>query len=231
MERTQKRKRIIAIAVTGTVLLAMLLLTLLLWRPLVRIVSDPASFRDWIEEKGVWGPLIYIGSVILQVIIALIPGEPFEIAGGYAFGAIWGTLYALIGATVGGMLVFFAVRRFGVKLARTFFSQEKLDSLRFLQSTKRRDFLFFLIFMIPGTPKDLLSYFAGLTKIKPWTWLLISSVGRLPSLVTSTVGGDALGSRSYLVALIVFAATLLVSIIGLLICHRICTRRGRENNQ
>ena len=98
-----------------------------------------------------------------------------------------------------------------------FFPQEKLKSLRFLQHSRRRDYLFAIIFMLPGTPKDLLCYFAGLTDIKFGVWLLICSVGRIPSVVTSTIGGDALGTKSYLFAVIVFVATLAISAAGVLV--------------
>ncbi len=93
-----------------------------------------------------------MGMVIVQVIIALIPGEPFEIAAGYAFGAWEGTLLCLLASTIGSILVFSLVRRFGLRVVRLFFSPEKLHTLRFLKDSRGRDFLFFLIFLIPGTP-------------------------------------------------------------------------------
>lgn len=82
-------------------------------------------------------------------------------------------------------------------LVEVFFPEEKLKKLKFLKTTPKRDMIFFIIFMIPGTPKDLLCYFTGLTDIKFSLWLLICSLGRLPSIITSTVGGDALGTSNY----------------------------------
>ena len=78
---------------------------------------------------------------------------------------------------------------------------------------------------IPGTPKDLLSYFAGLTDIKMGRWLLITTVARIPSVITSTVGGNAVGEQNYLFAILVFAGTLAVSALGLLIYQRISKHR------
>ena len=90
-----------------------------------------------------------------------------------------------------------------------FFPADKLEKLHFLLHTSpKRTALFWLIFTVPGTPKDLLCYFAGLTDL-PWgTWLLIATVGRLPSIVTSTVGGSALGEQNYRAAVIAFAIAL-----------------------
>ena len=82
--------------------------------------------------------------------------------------------------------------------------------------------------MLPGTPKDLLCYFAGLTDIRFPVWLVICSLGRIPSLVTSTVGGDALGTGHYWFAGVVFAATLAVSSLGLLLYRRICRRHQKK---
>lgn len=199
--------------------------------PILRLAADPEAFRQWIAQRQAGGLLLYGGMVFFQVLFAIIPGEPLEIAGGYAFGALWGTVACLAAATLGSVVVFALVRRFGTRLVEVFFPREKLRRLRFLQSSPRRTFLFFLIFMIPGTPKDLLCYFAGLTDIKPLPFLLICSLGRLPSLVTSTVGGDALGTESYVLAAVVFAVTLLISGAGLLCYRWLCRRHNRAHDQ
>lgn len=195
-------------------------------RPMIKLVGEPEQFRDWVDGHGIWGRLIFIGMMVLQVICALIPGEPFEIGAGYAFGAIEGTALCLIGITLGCLVVFLFVRRYGVRLVEVFFSREKIDSVRFLQNTRRLELLIFIVNAIPGTPKDLLSYFVALTKIKLSNWLLIVVVSRIPSVVTSTVGGSALGMENYIFAIVTFAVTLVVSGIGVLIYNRI--RRGRE---
>ena len=195
-------------------------------RPMIKLVGEPEQFRDWVDGHGIWGRLIFIGMMVLQVICALIPGEPFEIGAGYAFGAIEGTALCLIGIALGCLVVFLFVRRYGVRLVEVFFSREKIDSVRFLQNTRRLELLIFIVNAIPGTPKDLLSYFVALTKIKLSTWLLIVVVSRIPSVVTSTVGGSALGMENYVFAIVTFAVTLVVSGIGVLIYNRI--RRGRE---
>ena len=84
------------------------------------------------------------------------------------------------------------------------------------------------MFFLPGTPKDVLCYFVGLTDMPLGTWVLISAVARIPSIVTSTVGGNALGLEKYGFAALVFAATLAVSGLGLLIYRAICARHERR---
>ena len=108
---------------------------------------------------------------------------------------------------------------------------EKLEKLKFLQSSPKRDALFWLIFTVPGTPKDLLCYFAGLTDLSWGKWLLLCTVGRLPSVLTSTIGGSALGVKDYQFAILVFAVTLAVSGVGLLIYRAICRRHERKQQE
>lgn len=223
-ELTPKKQKIIASAGIAVFLLLTVLVCILIGKPMVRYAAQPEQFRQWIDSYGSWGQLIYISMVFLQVLVAFIPGEPLEIVGGYAFGALEGTLLCLIASTVGSIVVFMLVRTFGMRLVEVFFSTEKLRSVRFLKSSPKRNYLFLLIFMIPGTPKDMLCYFAGLTDMRLPVWFLICSLGRIPSIVTSTIGGDALGTESYTFAIIVFAAALLISGLGILLYNRICTR-------
>lgn len=229
-----RQSRIRGILIIAAIVMLTAILLVFVGRPLVDAVRDPERFRAWVEEKGVLGQLVYVGMVIVQVIVAVIPGEPFEIVAGYAFGAVLGTVLCLAASVAGSMAVFFLVRRFGMRLVRLFFSEEQIGKVGFLKTTPNRNLVYFLIFFCPGTPKDLLCYVAGLTDMSPLTWLLISSVGRIPAVITSTLGGSALGERNYGFAAIVFGATLAISAIGVLVYRLICRRRadsGTDNGK
>lgn len=197
-------------------------------RPMITFVSEPEKFRVWVDSHGFLGKLSFIGMVFFQVVLALIPGEPLEMGGGYAFGVVEGTILTVIGTVLGSITVFFLVKKFGVKLCEVFFSQEKILSLKILQNKKRRDILAFLIFFLPGTPKDLVTYFLGLTDIKLSYVLFLSGIARLPSIITSTLGGDALGVQKYTTAIIVFGITLIVSGIGVLIYKKFIEWRSNK---
>ena len=197
----------------------------LVGKPMVEFVREPERFRAWVDSSGFASRVIFVGMVVFQLIIALIPGEPLEMGAGYAFGAVEGTILCIIGCVIGSALVFLFVRRFGVKLVEVFFPREKIRSLRFLQDSRRLNLLTFIVFFIHGTPKDLLSYFIGLTDMKLGTWLCITAVARIPSIVTSTVTGDALGLKDYQFALIAFGVTLALSLLGILVYRRLSARR------
>lgn len=202
----------------------------LIGKPLLQFVSEPEKFRQWVDSHGLLGPLAFLGMMLLQVFVAVIPGEPLEIGAGYAFGAVEGTLLCILGAAIGSTLVFLFVRRFGVRAVEVFISREKIQSLRFLQNTRRVHLFLLVAFLLPGTPKDVLCYVAGLTTLKLGPFILISSICRLPSIVTSTIGGSALGSGQWGMAAIVFAATLVISAIGLWIYKRILRLREEHHH-
>lgn len=228
-EFSDKRKKILSITGIAVFLLVSVLFIIFAGKPIVQFASEPEKFREWVGEYGVLGMLAYVGMVFLQTFFAIIPGEPFELVAGYAFGALPGMLLCLAGEILGSAAVFAFVRTFGMKAVEVFFSKEKIAELKFLKETEKRDIVFFLIFMLPGSPKDLLCYFAGLTNIRLSTWMIICSVGRIPSVITSTVGASALNEGNYTFAVIVFAATLALSGLGLLIYKAVCKRHAERN--
>lgn len=190
--------------------------------PMVRMAEQPEMFQAWVDSFGIWGRLVFVGMVFLQVLVALIPGEPIELMAGYVFGAVEGTLLSMAGILLGSWAVFALVRRFGPKLAEVFFPEKELRRLAFLKNPKKSGILAFILMTVPGTPKDLLSYFAGLTPLKTGQWLGIVALSRIPSLVSSTVSGAAAGEENYVLAAVVFAITLLASAIGLLYYRKVC---------
>ena len=194
--------------------LIMLILTVLCGRPIISAVKDPVAFRSWVDGYGFWGKLVFFLMTYVQTVIAFIPGEPLEIAAGYAFGAVPGLVITLLGQMLGSVTVFLFVRKFGMKLVEIFVSREKIASMRFLRNQKKLEALIFFIFLAPGTPKDAICYFVGLTPMRLGVWMLISSVARIPSIVSSTIGGNALGIGRIPQAILVFTITFAVSACG-----------------
>lgn len=225
---TEKQKRWIA----GTGIAVFLLLSALIFffagRPLIQFVQEPERFRAWVDEQGLLAPIAFLGMLILQIVVAVIPGEPLEIAAGYAFGAVEGTLLCLIGAFAGRVAVFLLVRRFGTRAVEVFFPLEQLNALSFLQNKRRLSWWVFFLFFLPGTPKDLLCYLVGLTDLPLKSWLIISAVAPIPSIITSTIGGDALGMGNYAFAVLVFCITIAISGAGLLVYRRVSQMRERS---
>lgn len=199
--------------------------------PMVLLAEDPEAFRQWVEQFGFWGKLAFVAMVVVQVLVALIPGEPLELAAGYAFGAVEGSILSMVGILLGSWLVFALVRRFGVKMVEVFFSTQEIRRLSFLKSPKKAKIIAFLLMLIPGTPKDFLSYFAGLTPLTTAQWLTIVGIARIPSLVTSTVTGAAAGEENYVLVAVMLFITLLVSGVGLLYYRQLCKSQNEMQEE
>lgn len=219
-ERAGRRRKILALAALAAFAGAMALGFVYAGEPMIAFVKQPDLFRQWVCDRGFLGKLAFVGMMAFQIVVAIIPGEPLEIVAGYAFGAWQGCLLCLLGALLGGTAVFLFVRRWGVKVIEVFFPAEKIRGLKVFQDPKKLNLIAFLLFLIPGTPKDVLTYAIGLTPMKLSVWLLVTSVARFPSVISSTLGGDALGERKYAVAIWVFAATLALSALGVFIYKR-----------
>lgn len=182
------------------------------------------AFREMVAQNPVRGRLIYVGIQILQVFIALIPGEAVEIAGGVAFGAIEGMALSLFGVAIGSSIIFMLSKTLGMRFVELFVSQEKINSLKFINNNRRLNSVVFTVFLIPGTPKDVLTYVVALTRMKLPKFLLLSLIARIPSVLSSTWGGDALIKGDYWKSAVIFGVTGIVSLIGLLIYNKLSKR-------
>lgn len=221
------RQRAVKIGIVVLGVLAMTALGLVVGRPLIGMLESPAAFQEWIAQKGAMGRLAFVGLMALQVVIAWLPGEPLEIGAGYAFGFWQGSLLCMVGIVLGSVFVFIMVRIFGWRIVGLFFPPEKIDAIPLFSNARRLTFLSFIIFMLPGTPKDLLTYCVGLTSMKLPAWLLIAGVARIPPVITSTLSGSALGEQQYGIAVVAIGVTLLLSLCGLLF-YRHTVRQARE---
>ncbi len=189
------------------------------------------KIKDFVSEHIILGTLIFILVCVVQVVIALIPGEAVEIAAGVIFGPWWGTLICLFGIMLGSCLVILLVRCFGRKFVESLYPREKIDSLPILNNPKKRNATIFLLFLIPGTPKDLITYIVGLTEVSIPMYILLTMIARIPSILMSTLGGDAFGEGKIIKAVIVFAITALVSGIGYLIYLAIQKRMNKRKGE
>ena len=189
-----KKYRYLILALSIAILIG---LTLAVWKPLVAFVEDPDSLAIWIDSAGIWGPIVFMLLNTAQVLLAIIPGGPFEVAAGALFGPWIGTLMCDVAMTTGGMITFFFARKFGMKFIELFIDKKEIESVKFLHSNPKYTTLLFLFFLLPGTPKDVMCYLVGLTDIKWTTWLFINFVGRFPAILLSALGGSALGEQKY----------------------------------
>ena len=209
-----KKQRVLGIFLCLLIFAVVGVISYFICKPMLEMSKDPAAFRAYIDEQGVKGYLMLMAAMFLQVVAAVIPGGPFEIAAGYAFGVWKGALVADVAMTLGSLFVFLMVRRFGVKFACLFVSKKKLDSVKFFHHSSKRDLLAFIFFLIPGTPKDIFTYVMGFTDMKIPMWIFITFVGRFPAILLSAMSGDAIGEKNYTSFIIMMIIIVVVCIAG-----------------
>lgn len=117
--------------------------------------------------------------------------------------------------------IFFLVRRFGYRLVARIFGEQKLSEFKFINNTKKVETVTFILFLIPGTPKDMLTYLAGVSKIRPAQFLLISTFARIPSIITSTWMGASVSRGNWGMAIVVFLLTAAIGLVGILYKQRV----------
>lgn len=180
-------------------------------------LADARAVRAFVSDHAFVSRLAMLGINIVQVLLAFLPGEPVELASGYAFGFWEGTALCLVASGLATSMIYWATRRWGWKLVGLFFDRSLFDRFSWLKSVKRLELIMFIVFLIPGTPKDFLTYFAGLTNMRFLPVVLIATFGRIPSIVTSTIAASAVGSGNWpLVACTLVASAFLLAVGGLM---------------
>lgn len=195
------------LGVLAVMILIVALLVIKIGVPFYQTITEPNAARDWILSFGKWSYLVLFVIVYLQVVIAILPGEPFQIAAGLAFGPVVGSLLSTLGTLLASITTFLLTRIFGYKLIEFFFSERtrsKMDLREYNEENIER--IVFIAFLIPGTPKDFLAYAVGLTPLSLLTWIRITVIARFPPIIMATLGGQALNSGNLKTA----AITLLI---------------------
>ena len=207
---------------------------------LVATIVGAILLREYIDDLEAFAKEnMFVGSIIfsvvcaVQVIFAFIPGEVVEVSAGILFGPWWGTLFCLVSEVLGSVIVIILVRKFGRGFVESLYTREKIDALPILNDPKKRNTVIFLLFAIPGTPKDFLTYIIGLTQVSIPMYILLTAFARIPSIITSTFAGSSISEGKLMQAVIIFAVTAVVSGGGYLVYLAIQkkTSKNKANNE
>jgi uncharacterized membrane protein YdjX (TVP38/TMEM64 family) len=208
-------------------LLGLIALTLVFRSELWNFFKDREQLRTWILGWGWAGFAAFILLQVIQVVIFVIPGEVVQIAGGYVFGLWGGVFLSIVGIGLGSLVNFAAGRILGRPFVVSLFGEAKVAQIEGVASSGKGAAAMFLLFVIPGIPKDILCYAAGLTRLAFPVFLGISMAGRLPGIIGSSFMGQAAYSANYTGAMIVLAFASLLFVVGLLNRDRIVAFIGK----
>jgi len=179
--------------------------------------KNPQEVQEYINGFGVYGPLVVIGLIILEVIIAPIPGAIIAIASGAAFGAFKGTIYSWIGNVIGTMIAFLLSRYFGRPLVQRLVKQDKLEYYdKFFR--ERGVYGLWIAYIFPVFPSDIISFVTGLSNLRFRTFFIIVSIGYLPNMLLLNYFGDSIINYGLGLTTIIFGAFLgLIFLFGLVL--------------
>ncbi len=176
-------------------------------------VEGQEAFKNRVNDSGIIGLLMLFGLQVAQIFLFILPGEPIEILAGMCYGGWGGLLFITVSVFIITTAIFFLVRKLGRKFVYDFCDEEKvkkIENSKLFKNPKKIEWILIILFMIPGTPKDLLVYISGLLPIKPLRLILISTFARLPSVVSSTFAGNTLMKGDWKSSIVIYAITFLL---------------------
>lgn len=228
--KTPSRETIIVYSVGISVLAAVFIaFYFTVGKTLRSFVGDVDTFKLWLDSYENLSALMFVFIRAFQTVIKIIPAEPLEIASGYVFGAVMGTVYCSLGSLIGSAVIVALSKWLGGRFISAFINEEQINELSVLSSRENQRLFLIVFYLIPGTPKDLFTYAVGSTKINIFEFFAITTICRLPSIVTSTLCGAQIECKNYTSAIVIFILTAAASVIcGWLYKKQIETRNKKS---
>ncbi len=217
---SKNKLKILKFIMTGLVLILMIGMTVYLF-PVMKNLSSlegQMAFKEKVENSGILGMLTLFGLQVAQIFLIIVPGEPLEILAGMCYGAMGGSIFIMFSACFISCIIFGLVRKFGRNFVCNFCEEEKvikIEKSKLFQNPRKIERIMLILFLIPGTPKDLLVYVAGLLPIRPIRFIVISTFARFPSVISSTLAGEHLAMGNWKMSLILYVGVL--AIVGVII--------------
>ena len=208
-----RSRKIALVTIVAAMLVAIVIALTVVLMPWFSRLADPAvqaQFEAWVEGLGPLGVLVMLGIQVLQIVVAFIPGEVVQLMAGVMYGTWGGLALCLAGCVAASALVFVVVRKLGRDFVVRLFGQEKLDSFGFLNDSSKLETLVFVLFLIPGMPKDVLTYIVPLSPIGLGKFMLLSTIARIPGMVASTLIGSSITDANWPLIIGVFVVVIIV---------------------
>ncbi|PZT56215.1 TVP38/TMEM64 family protein [Paenibacillus silvae] len=181
---------------------------------IIKIMSSMDNFRAYIHSTGHWGPVMFILFQILQIVVAPIPGEIVQIAGGYIYGSALGSFYTTIGLILGSAIAFYFTRFIGRDFVSRLLQKQNMKWISFMQDERKFTAFLFIFFVVPGLPKDMLVFVAALTSISSLRFFIILLVARLPWIIASAALGSTIQTQQYTIAIIISVIAVIGFVLG-----------------
>jgi len=190
------------------------------WMISLRDPEALAVFQNRIDSLGTGGWLVLLGIQFTQIVLAFIPGGPIQIVAGALYGPIGGLLLLLGGILLATAVIFALVHRYGHRVLDLFVNEKDISKYKFISTQVKLAPLVVILFLIPGTPKDALTYIFAFTPITFWKFTLLSVTARVPAILVSVFMGDTIIQGSYWFAAFLFVSNILLTLAGIIFLKR-----------
>ena len=188
---------------------------------LIDSVNSVEKVQRLLNDNKAYSIPIYILAQIIQIVICIIPGQWLQMGAGLAWGVMLGLLFSLIGAFFGSLITYYIAKWLGKNAVHFFFGEEKVAEYVEKLNSKRAFFIVFLIFLIPGVPKDLCNYAAGISSMRLRPFMLASMIGRTPGMLGSIIIGKRIAAADYTMAIIIAVVAVIIAVLGVIFHKRI----------
>lgn len=213
--RLSQPKKILVLSLPVIYIVGILILHFTCGKQLLALVQDKEAFKLWLSGFGCFDEVIFVSIRAIQTVVKIIPAEPLEIGAGYIWGTYKGFALCLLGTEIGSLIILLLTSVFGIKLINLFFDADIINKWSFINNSKKKYTLLTIIYLIPGTPKDFLTYFIGVTDTNFGVFLLVTGIARIPSIISSTWCGSVLETNGIKQFVLIFAAiTVASAVIG-----------------
>lgn len=200
----------------------MVIIVVLVW-PYIGELFEPGGLERMlhdIREAGAVGFLLVLAIQFLQIVVAFIPGEVVQVAAGMIYGPWVGALIIWLGCVVSSAFIFLLVNKLGAPFVRAMVPEKYMGKFREWETSEKFNVIVFILFLIPGLPKDVFTYITPLTHMSMRNFVLISNFARIPGIVLSTYAASGLVSGNIAESVVIFAATAIIAIVALVVYSR-----------
>lgn len=225
MEQTKKHKIIkIILLILVTAIFVGLIIYLI---PLMKEISTKEgqlAFKQKIDDLGILGILVLFLLQLAQIVLVILPGEPLEVLAGMCYGTVGGTIFIFASVFITTTLIYLLVKKYGKKYIYQSFKKEKIDKIensKALKNPKTVETVLAILFLIPGTPKDLLTYIGGLLPINYKKFVIIATFARFPSVISSTIVGNDIAQGKWQSILPIYAITFVITALIIFITNKL----------
>lgn len=223
-------KRVVAVAACVLIAAALVFCYLKYGKQLYYLLRDAEHIREFLSRFNGFDRLVFVALRTLQTVVKLFPAAPLEIGSGVLYGTWGGLLLCFIGTELGTVIIIALTKVFGRRLVNLFIPIEKVDSLKFLQDKKMVYRTLFVIYLLPGAPKDTVTYAAALTDIDMKKFFVLTSLARIPAILSSTWCGDKIMGDNFELAIIIFAASLMLTLVCSFVYKKVVGNKNKSEN-